>query len=516
MTRSEKRYFKLYATRHMVSGHSNYRALFDAIAAMPVYDEAALHARFRGAAFLKRFTVIKHRLYDTILASLEAFHAEGSVDARLRRLLHQTELLFQRGLYDDATRSLRSLRNAAEQHGRTAMLLEVVEWERRLMERTNYERVREEDLERSAREVAALVADRGEMEDLWQLKSRCFMLLYREGKVRSDDRAAAVKALLAHPLLAANARPRTVRARFLYHHIHSAVAFALNDAAMCEHHLARNEALLDKHAAHFRDEPNLRLSVMSNLAYVRMRLGRYDAALADLKRFKQLPAMLPTAPSPDLGTKVFAMGGSLELTVLCRMGDFERAVAKLPAIQEGLQLHDERLSAIRRASLRFQAAWACFGAGQHEQALRWLRSLLNERGIEVHEEIYALGRMLELITLLELDKADLLRYAVRNVDRFLKSHDRRHRVEQALLRYVRVCLQARRPAERQQADLELKEALLALEHDPLEQAAFDHFDPLCYALAKAGGRSMAEVARERATTTGKVPAPKPSGSRRAA
>ena len=39
MSRAEKRYFKLHTSRHLVAGHSNHQALFDAIAAMPAYDD---------------------------------------------------------------------------------------------------------------------------------------------------------------------------------------------------------------------------------------------------------------------------------------------------------------------------------------------------------------------------------------------------------------------------------------------------------------------------------------------
>src|SRR5436190_8087617 len=96
MTRAEKRYFKLYTGRHVLEGQSNQQLLFDAIAAMDDYDESALLARFRHEAFTNRFAITKRRLYETILRSLGAFHAESSVDSRLSRLLHQVEILYKR------------------------------------------------------------------------------------------------------------------------------------------------------------------------------------------------------------------------------------------------------------------------------------------------------------------------------------------------------------------------------------------------------------------------------------
>jgi tetratricopeptide (TPR) repeat protein len=515
MTRQEKRYFKLYASRHVVGGKNTGLVLFDAIAGMDPYDEQALRKRFEGEAFLTRFTVTKHRLYDTILASLEAFHADSSVDSRLNRQLHRVEILYQRGLYTDAEKLLRNARSLGEQHGKTHVLIHVAEWERRLMERMNYEGVSDGDLRALADRGTGLLCELERMERLWQLKSRSFMLLYREGKSRSERSETALRALLDDPILKDDSDDASPKARFLRHHILSAVAFSLNDMPLCERHLDQNERLLQLEVTHFQDEPNLALSVLSNLAYVRLRLGRYAEALEGLKRFKRIPAMLPEVPSPDLEMKVFAMGASLELALLCRLGDFAKAMEKLPVMEAGLERFDAQLSVIRKAGIRFQAAWACFGAGHYDAASHWCQALLNERGIEPHEEMHAMGRLMELLILLESGRTDLLSYAVRNVERFLRSHSRQFRFERALLAYVKARLRTKEPTRIQAAHAALVDSMSALEADPREQAVFDHLDPLCYALAKQSGRSMGAVAQERAERPRAVPKPTSNGRKAA-
>lgn len=498
MSAAEKRYFKLFAERHKVGGHSNQSALFDAIAGMAQYDEAALRARFAGAPFLRRLPVAKHRLYDTVLASLEAFHANGTVEARMRRYMNRMELLHQRGLHADADRLLGTMRAMAEESGRAPQRLEVLEWERRSMERDHYQDVREADVARWGREVAAVLAACAQENILWELKSRAFMLLYKQGKARSEAGADALRALLEHPALRDGSMPPGARARFQWHHVRSALHFGLNELAPCERELAANEALMGAEAGCFREDVHLRLSVMSNLAYVRMRLGRYEEALEGLKRFKVLPAMLPTAPNADLEVKVFAMGVSLELAILSRMGSFDKAITRIVDMHARMEALGGQLSAIRRAGLRFQAAWACLGAGRPAEALRWCRELLNERGIDAHQEIHTLGRLLLLLLLLETGKADVLKYELRNVERHLRSHGREHGVERALLGFIRKCMRAGGAAIQQEAAAELQLQLEGLERDPMEQGAFDHFDPCCYATSRASGASMVQVAREKA------------------
>lgn len=502
MTRPEKRYFKVYTSRHLLGGKSNHQQLFDAIAGMEAYDEAALHRKFAGEAFMHRFSITKRRLYEAILQSLDAFHAESSVDARLRRGLHQVELLYERALYADAEKMLRSVRSLAKQHGRQGVLLEILEWQRRAMERTNYTDVGEKELEALSADAAAVQAEWSEIDTLWQLKSRCFLLLYRNGQARDAAEKDGMRTLLEHPLLADGAALRTPKARFLHHHVRAAVAYTGNELAECEHHLAASAGLLQQEPHHFQDEPNLLPGVLSNLVTVRMRCGRYAEALDGLREFKRLPLLMAEAPSPDLERKLFAMGSSLELMVLCRMGDFEKAMEKLPALEEGLERYGGHLSVIRRAGLWFQAAYACFGAGRPEKALRWCHRLLNESGIDAHTEVHALGRMLNLMVLLELDKRDLLPYALRNTERFLRAHDRTFRFEEALLAYVHEHLRAVRAADLLKARTRLRDGLSAIAKDPFEASVFDHFDPLAWAESKISGTSFSEAARERARGVG--------------
>ncbi len=58
LKKTEKRYFKIYATRH--SEQANSAKLFSAMEKMPEYDEAALRRIFSGEKFLDQLAVAKN------------------------------------------------------------------------------------------------------------------------------------------------------------------------------------------------------------------------------------------------------------------------------------------------------------------------------------------------------------------------------------------------------------------------------------------------------------------------
>lgn len=495
MTRAEKRYFKLYCTRHLAAGQGNHTELFDAIASMAEYDEQALRKQFANAAFMRRFPITKRRLYETILNSLDAFHAESSVDDKLRRLLHHVEVLFNKALYSDAEKVLHSAQILARANDRQAILLQVMEWGRRMMERTNYAGIGENELKEHAGSVDAVLKEWREVEDLWRAKSSSFLLIYRSGQAPDPQALEALHTLARAPLLAKGTKLHTARARFLHHHVRGALAYAQNELSRCETELAACADVLRSEARQFHAEPDLMLGVMGNLAHVRMRLGKHQQALDGFREFRKLPLLLAEAPSPDLRMKLFVMGSSLELSVLSAKGEFTQAVERLADLEDGLAQYGGRASTVRRAELELQAAYACFGAGMHDRALRWCNRLLSEKGIDAHTGLQALGRMLNLAVLVELRKAELLDYVVRNTRRHLKQHGTVCASEQLLLDHVQALAKAKDSPSRYALWKHFSNTLATLSADSREAAVMDHIDLLAWAQGRADDKTFAEMVK---------------------
>lgn len=495
LTRAEKRYFKLYTSRHLVGDHSVHQLLFDAIAAQPAYDAPALRRQFAGQPFMRRFPITKRRLYEAVLDSLDAFHAKSSVDDEVRRLLHHVELLHRKALYADAAKMLRSAQKLAKAHERSALLLQVAEWDRRFMERSNYAGIGEQALAKHATKVEGIATHWIELDRLWRLKGETFLLLYQSGQAPGLRELEQLGDLAAHPLLAGDAVLHSAGARFLRHHVRGALAYARNNLRDCEKELEAAVRLLRAAKGPFAGEPGLLLGVIANLAQVRMRLGRHQQALEGFQEFRQAPLMMAKAPSPDLQMKLFVLGSSLQMSVLAAKGDFAKAVELIGALEEGFARYGNRISTVRRAELELQAAFVCFGAAQPGNALRWCNRLLGERGIDSHAELSALGRMLNLACLVELGKHDLLEYVVRNAQRARKQHRGPFAMERVLLEHAQALASTTGP-RRQLAWRSMLAALEEVAAEPKESAALDQIDFITWARAKAEERSFAELVKQ--------------------
>lgn len=497
MDAAEKRYFKLYAGRHLIRGKSNHLLLFNAISAMETYDEEALLQRFKGRGFTARFAIAKQRLHNTILESLSAYHAQSSVDARLRRRMHEVEVLYQRALYADAERHLAGVERLATRHEKLHVLVEVQVWQRRLMERTHYQQATIATLSDQRERAAWLRSRLTELDALWDLKSEVFLTLYGEGQARSIVQVERVRAIMARrdrPEVDAHS---SAQARYLHHHLEAVAAFATGDLETSRTHLLANRELLEAERPKFMDEPYRLLAVLSNLAYVCTRTGRFTEASEHLRAYRLAPSAWQMPETEDLEMKLFATGTSLELSIHCASGAFEQALAMVPAVERGLERHGLALGTLRRTGCMFQVAVALFGGGRPVEALRWCHRLLNEARDD-QGGIVAYARMLELMLRLETDDKELLPYTLRNTERYLKDRSRTHRFEQVFLRLVRDLLKPLDHRQQHAAFRRFHDDLTLLAEDPLEQPAFEHLDPLTWAESHLTGRPYGELVREKA------------------
>ncbi len=498
MSRAEKRYYKVHTGRGMAGRHCIQHKLFDAIAAMAHYDEEALVQRFAEEAFTNRFAITKRRLYESVLRSLDAFHAETSIDARLGRSLHHVEILHQRALYDDAAKVLAGVARSARQHDRQAILCAVLEWERRLLEGNNYASAEPGMLEDLAENGRTLRDELEELDKLWHLKSGVLLALYTRGQARDTAGCEEVRQLLDHPLLSDRTKLRTAKARYLYHHIHSAASFALGDLSVCYKHLHANRDLLATEMDRFVDEPSAVLGVLSNLTYVCIRTGRYDEAQSVLREFRSIPMTWGMPETEDLELKLFSTSTSLELSMHCQVGSFSKALDLLPGVERRLAAQEDRIGPVRKAGFLYQIAYIYFGAGQVDQSLKWVHRLLNEVHIDESTEIVCFGRILHILGLWESGKHDQIPYTLRNTERFLHTRHRTHRFELLFLKMMRALLKAGPGMARTTVLQQFLEELRPIEADPMEQVVFDHLDPIAWAESKLGANYFADAVQERA------------------
>jgi len=496
LTPAEKRHFKLFASRH--TEDNKYVQLFDAIVLQKKYDEKFILEKFRKELFVKKFSIAKTRLYHSILRSLDIFNSSSSLDAELKRELHFAEILYKKSLYDQCAKVLTSAKKYASKYERNSLLLEIYQWEKKLIEKDNYSGKTQQDINRFLEEDKLIAERIKNFSDYWNIKSRLFMILNKSGKARTKEELQNFKQIIDNTLLKAESEALSVETKYLYHHIYSAYFFGTGDYNKCCEHLQKNIELIENNKHIFEEEPNIYFSVLTNLIYISSQLKKYNEAFSCLKKLRLVPREFDISKNEDLQIKLFSSSFSIEITLYNTLGDFEKAMELIPHIEEGLEKFSGKINKLREAYFYSSMGVACFGAEKYSTALRWVNKILNDREIEEHQDIHCFAKIFSLIIQIELKQKDMLPHTFKSTHRYLSKRKRVYKFESVMLRFVEQLMKGKTTTSEKNNYGKLFSELEPLENDAFEQPVFEFFDFTSWAKSKAENWYFRQIVEEKA------------------
>lgn len=496
LTKSEKRYFKLMSSRHAIGGENNYIVLFDAIDKQEEYDEDKLFEQFNGEAFLNRFSITKKRLYDHILSSLDAFHKVNSTEAQLHKMIHSFEILFEKSLYDQSRRVLRSAEKLAEKNEMHEILLLITKKERKLIETEGLEPVSSERIDQLSKKFNNATDAIVTLERVWKIKSQLFILLSKKGIARSKEEIEAYTAI-CNParLIEFIEKQASIELRYLIFHTLSAYFYAVGDMEKSLEHLQANLTLFEKEKGRINIEANKQVSVFTNAIYVADRLGYHKESLIYLTQLKKYANSIE--PNEDLTIKLFSSISSIEFSLCLRKGDFQCAQKIAERVEIQLEQFGSKITPLRKAFLEFKMAVTALGSQDYSKALYWVNQILNNAELDKTEDIVGFTQLLDLLIHIELNHDKLLPYSLKSTLRFFKTRNRLYDFEKMFLQFIGKLIKCEDRFEIENLWEELYNNLATITDNTFESIALEYFDFKSWAESKLTQKSFNSVVQEK-------------------
>lgn len=492
LNKSEKRYFKVFSSRHTIGEENSYIKLFDFIDKLQEYDEDEVFAKFKGQALLNKFSITKARLYANILKSLDTFHSTSSIDAQIFRSIHSAEILYNKGLYKQAEKILHSAEKQARKHENYNLLLEIKEKQKKLIENDLYTEVKATDITKMFEEEQEIISEISKHHQLWNIKSLLFQEINKNGKVRDEEDTLKLHHLV-EKVKEIDVSTAGTKSKYLYHHIQSAYYFSVNDLSLSHYHLASIIDLFEKDIVMMKTQPNLYFSSLTNFIYISTKLKKYDLAQENLTKLK---AQSNPGKNIDLDIKYFSSTYSLELSLLAEKGDYKAALELVPQIEEGYRLYAGHINSLRKAYIDFQVGVIYLSLGEYNEALGWMNKILNEGKIDQKQDIFCFAQLINLILHFELDNSRFLPYAITSTKRYLKNRNRIYKFEEIFLKLITQISKTTNIFDIQEKLEPIEQELAKLKKDPKEQIVFEYFDFHNWVKSKLKQKSFAELKQE--------------------
>jgi tetratricopeptide (TPR) repeat protein len=493
LTKSEKRYFKMLAK--LQGGQKNYLRLFDAIDAQEQYDEEAIRRHFDSERFLNQFNVARKYLYDLVLKSLRIYHAEVTTSSRLKVLNRNTEILFEKGLREQAAKMAERGVRLASEHENFPGLWEATNWQSVTRE-GGAERV--EDLEADYERSCAILDSMRNVEDYAFLLDTMTMSLLQRS-LRTDDDLARMEKILQHPLLRSEENATSVASRLLYNWAHSAYHYWRGEYDEALRYTNRQIDLFESHPPCICDHPTKYIGVLSNRILLHKNLDQREDLWKAVDSLNTAGASLIASNrlrGERLRYQVFANVAKNLLSLYIEMGEYERAEALMLEVRQGLPEYEEFTEPGDVIFLYYCFARIEFMLGRYRNALDRINFILSQPEPNHNKSHYYSSRLLELLVHYELGNMDLLEYLVPSVCRFLRARGAMHQFETAFLEFFRKLPSHDSKGRLGEAMAALRDRLLVLAQERVEAEPFRHFDYVEWLESKIGRRPMLELLRE--------------------
>lgn len=251
MSMSEKRYFNIYARRHVIKGKNQYISLFKAIEKLTTYDEKLVKEQYEKAIEQpsRHFASDKNYLYSLIIRSLSEYHVGKSVNLRVKEQLHQAEILYKKELYEQGIGLLEKALRQAKDHDLHSLTAEITYWKARCLIKLGKYQLLKENLTEASDALALLDNFHAFLHLYYGMLSLYQKCIYQ----REYARLCQVEKHMAHPYLEDENIPLTLAAKVYFFQVHYLNAVLTQDLKAQETYLKRTLSLMKEHPFYVRE-----------------------------------------------------------------------------------------------------------------------------------------------------------------------------------------------------------------------------------------------------------------------
>lgn len=430
----EKRYLKLYASRHVIGGENKYMVLFDAIGRQDDYDEEAIKKQFRKHAFVKQLTVIKKYLYDLILKSLDAYHAENSVDGKLKGLLHYSDILYDKALYGQSSKVLDKAEKLAGEHEYFTVVLDVIERRLKIMKMASLHKPSEAELDNLYKRQQDLVEKISNYNTYEWLNNKIhFKILVNGWMARSKEEIEREYApVMNHKAYSSDDKATSARAQIRYFHTHSVFHYLEGNMDASDRYSEKLLEVFRQYPAMVEAHPDDYISAVNNIIYNSIRTGDYLKAMRHVEMLKTLQPKSVNAKA-KAGCSV-----CLPSMIVCNStGRVEEAIKLIPGMERLLAEYGDYIARRDVLCLYYNCACCYFKAGDYKSTAHYLALILNSYDSMMLPDVQANARLLNLMVQYEMEEFEILPYTLRSAYRFLMKQQRMHKFEKNVLSFIR-------------------------------------------------------------------------------
>lgn len=428
MSRTEKRYFKLFA-KMQGKADNNYIRLFDAVNKQDIYDEEVLKRKF--AKRIKQFGSTKFFLYKLILKSLRIFHSEDSVNYSVADQLREADLLIRRNLYEQANKLLDKCIETSEEYSLYLLLLIAYSKKQEIILQKGKNKNYLEELEKNCDTGLQVLKMQEEAVHYAKISAQ-FNYLSGLNMEESDESIQLIEELIQNDLLQNESQATTFDSKKIFYHIHTLYGYLKKDWRYMYDFAKKRVQLYEIAPIKIEHTPLAYIAALHNFMIACQFEGQFEEELEGLQKMRKVQMK-----RVDVQAKVLLQSLHFELSLHLRRKRKNETMMTAQRLRTELNTFGDKIAYELLLEIHIHLIAVFLKFKDNEKAYEHIELALGHSHILKEDMTYRNALILELLYHIAEGNDLLLPNKARAFYRYLQSQEKLSVFEKTLLEVAR-------------------------------------------------------------------------------
>ena len=496
LSKGEKRFFKLYASRLSNSEDKKFVILFDAIEKQKEYDENKILLN-ENKLNPKQFPNLKAHLYYQLLKSVKLCNSSNLENIKITELLDYSRILYNKCLYKECGKMIDKAKRMATENDRSVLLLEILELEKLVIPKTvdagNEHRVN--TVINETERVAESIKNINIFSNL-SLKLNSYYI--QRGFIKTKKDLNNVSHFFNSSMPKYNLKNLSFQEKLYLYNCFVGFYFFIQDFKKGYNYANKWVDMFEEQPEMKKHKLELYIKALNSLLVAQNKLYKYNEFAETQKQLIAIKRDKNLILTENINLNLFKAIYVHEINRHFMLGEFKSGTRIVTALENELNKFIPKLDKHSVLLLYYKIACLFFGSGNYKTGLKWFNKIINEKEIKLREDLHSFSRILALISNYELGNDNLVESNIKSTYRYFIKKGYLTIYQKYILDFLKRILIDGSERNLRKGFVLLKEKMQSLENNKFEKRAFIYFDIISWLESKIEKRSVQDIIKEKA------------------
>ncbi|RTY69737.1 hypothetical protein EKM05_02200 [Flavobacterium sp. GSP27] len=494
LSKSEKRQFKIFASRLETSSNTKFIELFNVLDKSEVYEEKLILKS--GIIKKVQLSNLKSYLYKQILVSIRLNIPSQNIRYQLREQIDFAAILYNKGLYKQSLKILDKTKILALENDEKLMAYEIVEFEKLIESQyiTRSIQGRADELVIQAKELNYRNTISSKLSNL---SLQLYGIMLKTGYVKSDEEYTYIDDYFNKHISRFDEKKFGFREKYWFYNANLWRSFLVQDFLSCYKYALKwvtlfydNPSMIHLNPVFFLKGNHYLLESLYMLKY-KSKFKKYLLLLENTIKDSHFPV------NDNIASLSFLYLYNNKLNYHILEGTFAEGEYLIPEVLGKLKIHTDHLDEHHEMLFYYKFASIYFGNEKYTDCIFYLEKIINNKNLSMREDLMCFARLLCLIAHYELGKDYYLENQLKNTYKFLIKMNDLHEVQKEIIKFLKN-LNSIYPTDIKKEFVKMRTRFIELEKNTYEKRAFLYLDIISWLESKIENRKISDIIKEKA------------------